>query len=115
MDGTRKKKEVKKMNNGQREKLICEVAGGLSNPMYLCNLQAAKELMELFDKISRKPLVTADDYIKFYDDSFYTFQTWKDLVEDEARQVEGLNEFELKEQIGNTIWKLPCGWYVQYV
>lgn len=99
----------------ERERLISEVSKGLSNYTYADNLQATKELMDLLDKESRKPLSTADDYIKFYDDNFYTFQTWEELVEDEARQTEGLTERELKEQIGNSVWQLPCGWYVQYV
>lgn len=99
----------------KHENLIYEVAQGLSNYIYANNLQATKELMELLDKISKKPLLTANDYIKIYDDNYYTFQTWKELVEDEARQNEGLTEEELKAQIGNSVWQLPYGWYVQYV
>lgn len=98
----------------ERERLIYEVSKGLSNFNYEHNLQATEQLVALFDKISRKPLVTAKDYIQFYNDNCYTFQTWKELVEDEAIQA-GLTESELKEQIGNTVWQLPCGWYVQYV
>lgn len=50
-----------------------KVAENISNPMYNENLQATKELIELFDKISRKPLKTVEDYVKFYDDNFYTY------------------------------------------
>lgn len=99
----------------EREKLIYEVSKGLSNYTYAYNLQATEQLIEVLDKKSRKTLVTANDYIQFYDDNWYTFQRWEDLVSDEARQTDGLTESELKEQIGNTVWQLPCGWYVQYV
>ena len=61
-----------------------KVAENISNPMYSNNLQATKELIELFNKISRKPLKTAEDYVKFYADNFYT------LLILEARQSFGL-------------------------
>lgn len=62
-----------------------------------------------------KELNSAEDYVKMYDDNFYTYQTWEDLIESEKDQSDGLTEDECKEQIGKTIWQLPCGWYVQYV
>lgn len=40
--------------------LIKKVANNISNPNYDENLQATQELIELFDKISRKPLQTAE-------------------------------------------------------
>ena len=96
---------------------VKEVAKGLSNYTYAENLQATKELMELFDKISRKPLKTAEDYVKFYDDNFYTFSTWEALVESEKEQSDGFTEIECEEQLNKniSIWQLPCGWYVQCV
>ena len=50
-----------------------------------------------------------------YDWNFYTYHTWEALVESEAEQNEGMTEEECHEQFNKTIWKLPCGWYVQYV
>ena len=104
---------------------VKEVAYGLSNYMYANNLQATKELMELFDYIKTEKLCskfeysrlleTAEDYIRLYDESFYTYITWEGLVESEAKQNEPLTEEECKELINITIFRLPCGWYVQYV
>ena len=94
---------------------VKEVAEGLSNYTYAENLQATKELMELFDKISRKPLKTAEDYVRMYDDNFYTYSTWDELIESEEEQPDGLTAGECKEQLDKSIWQLPCGWYVQYV
>lgn len=104
---------------------VKDVAYNLSNFLYEENLQATKELMELFDYIkkekplgeyvSRKPLETAEDYVRMYDENFYTYLTWDDLVESEEEQADGLTEEECKELLNKTIWKLPCGWYVQYV
>lgn len=104
---------------------VKDVAYNLSNFFYEDNLQATKELMELFDYIkkekllgeyeARKPLETAEDYVRMYDASFYTYLTWDDLVESEEEQTDGLTEEECKELLNKVIWQLPCGWYVQYV
>lgn len=94
------------------------VSNGLSNWTYHGNLEATAQLMELFDTIpvaKRVRLNNPEDYIRMYDDNFYTYHTWEALVESEAEQNYGLTEEECKEQLNKTIWKLPCGWYVQYV
>ena len=93
------------------------VSVNIYNCMYSKNLEATKQLVELFDRISiiRRPLNTWEDYARVYNESFYTYQTWKELVDSEAEQNEGFTEEECKEQLNHTIWQLPCGWYVQYV
>ena len=53
------------MNNNE----IKKVSENISNCMYDGNLQATKELMELFDSISKKQLHTVDDYIQMYDNN----------------------------------------------
>lgn len=106
------------------EEMIKKVANNISNFMYKDNLQATKELMELFDYlkesrpndyITRKSLEDWKDYVRNYDDNFYTYKTFDELVESEEDQTDGLTEIECRAEINNTIWKLPCGWYVQYV
>lgn len=97
---------------------IREVSNNISNFMYSGNLQATKELMELLDKISQKELKNPADYVRMYDNNFYTYQTWNDLVESEKDQNDGLTEEELQREFQNecgSIWQLPCGWYIQYV
>ena len=94
------------------------VSWNLSNFLYEGNLEATAQLMELFDTIDmpkRYRLNTPEDYIRMYDDNFYTYRTWEELVESEAEQNEGMTEEECKEELNHTIWQLPCGWYVQYV
>lgn len=91
------------------------IAHGISNYTYGMNLEATRQLVELFDKIARRPLKTPEDYINMYDDSFYTYWTWEALVESEEEQNNGMTEEECKEELNHTIWQLPCGWYVQYV
>lgn len=105
--------------------LVEDVAIGLSNFIYADNLQATKELMVLFDYLkeskmlgiyeANKPLGNAKDYIRMYDENFYTYQTWEALVKSEKEQGDGLTEDECRMEINQTIFKLPCGWYVQYV
>lgn len=91
------------------------VSWNLSNWLYNGNLEATAQLINLFDKITNRPLKTPEDYINMYDWNFYTYRTWEELVESEADQNEGFTEEECKEQLNETIWQLPCGWYVQYV
>lgn len=100
------------------------VSWNLSNFLYHGNLEATEQLMELLDKIVDKfnnkvvhrTLRTPQDYIDMYDDNFYTYWTWEDLVESELEQAPyGMTREECEKQLNKTIWKLPCGWYVQYV
>ena len=91
------------------------ISYGLSNPSYNGNLEATEQLVSLFNKITRRPLKTLEDYIRMYDDNFYTYWTWEALVKSEEEQNEGLTEEECHMEFNKTIWKLPCGWYVQYV
>lgn len=106
------------------EEMIKKVANNISNFMYKDNLQATKELMELFDYlkesrpndyITRKSLEDWKNYVRNYDDNFYTYRTFDELVKSEEEQTDRLTEIECRMEINNTIWKLPCGWYIQYV
>ena len=93
------------------------VAKNISNCMYNDNLLATKELMELFNNITiiKRPLNTWKDYVDVYDDCFYTYRTFEDLIESEKYQNDGLTEEECKAELNKSIWQLPCGWYIQYV
>lgn len=95
------------------------VSYNLSNYTYHGNLEATEQLISLFDvlpmNLKRKRLNTAEDYVRMYDDSFYTYHTWEALVKSEAEQNNGMTEEECKAELNHTIWQLPCGWYVQYV
>lgn len=107
------------MNNVDIE----NISYGVSNDIYNGNFEATKQLVELFNeivdkfnnKIVKRTLNTSEDYIRMYDDSFYTYSTWEELVESEVEQNDGLTEEECREQLNKTIWQLPCGWYIQYV
>lgn len=103
---------------------IKNVSSGLSNYSYAEDLKnngtATKELMDLFDSLDGtwvgRKLNKAEDYVSMYDDNFYTYKTWEELVRSENEQgAYGMTRTECAEQIGVTIWRLPCGWYVQYV
>jgi len=94
---------------------IQKVANGISNYFYNNNLEATKQLMDLFERITKKFLNTCEDYIQMYDDNFYTYQTFDELVKSEEEINDGLTREECMEQLNKSIWQLPCGWYVQYV
>lgn len=92
------------------------ISYGISNSSYHGNIEATEQLISLFDRITKRPLKTLEDYINMYDWNFYTYWTWDALVESEAEQNEGMTEEECKEALNTWgIWQLPCGWYVQYV
>lgn len=99
---------------------VLQVARNIGNYTYHDNLLATRELMELFDKIIKvERLNSWEDYVSIYDNNFYTYQTWNELVQSEIEQGEfGLNEEELTREFldkDGCIWRLPCGWYVQRV
>lgn len=91
------------------------ISWNLSNPSYNGNIEATRQLVELFDRITKKPLNTIKDYVDMYDDNFYTYWTWEALVQSEAEQNNGFTAEECEAELNHTIWQLPCGWYVQYV
>ena len=98
------------------EKDLLYFANNICNYTYRDNLKAVRQLVNLFDKIRLRPFRSIEDYINFYDDSFYTFHTWEELILSEIEQGDfGLTEDECKDQLGSTILKLPCGWYVQKI
>lgn len=94
---------------------VKQVAANVCAKMYASNLQATKELMQLLDCVMKENIPrTPENYIRAYDGSFFTYKTFKELVNDE-RESDGLTEKECREQLGKTIWQLSCGWFVQYV
>ena len=88
----------------------------VSNYIYGDDLQATDQLMSVIDKNCKPVPTEVSDYCDFYDNYCYTYRTFKELVKSEKEQGNyGLTEAECKEQIGKTIFQLPCGWYVQIV
>lgn len=77
------------------------------------------ELLEMNDK--QAPPIGTRGTVRGVDDigsNFFTYPTWDALVESEKEQTDGLTEEELRaefEKEPGSIWRLPCGWYVQYV
>lgn len=96
--------------------IVREVSMLVSNHIYRDNLQATDWLMSVIDKNCKSVPTEVSDYCDFYDTCCYTYKTFKKLVESEEEQeIYGLTEAECKEQIGKSIFQLPCGWYVQIV
>lgn len=94
--------------------LVKQVSELLPNKSYRGNLDATKQLMALLHEKSETPLSTADDYIRFYEDSCLTFTSWEELVESEKEETVGLSEEELLNLIGSIVYELPCGWFVWF-
>lgn len=95
---------------------IKQVSQNVPESVYGDNLQATRELMDLLDDISDKPMLTWEDYVSMYENSFFTYKTWDELVcSEEEMEGEGMTEEECRAAIGKTIWRLPCGWFVQKV
>lgn len=94
---------------------INNISKNISNYFYWDNIEATKQLIKLFDQITKIPLGAWQEYVKLYDNHFYTYSTFKELVESELDQSDGLTEKQCRRQLNKSIWRLPCGWYVQYV
>ena len=91
-----------------------EVSDGLTNPVYRGNLEATAQVMNVLERQTSKSLTTVRDYVQAYDDSYYTYVSWDDLLKSEREIGEyGLTEQECLAQLGQTIFQLSCGWYVQ--
>lgn len=99
------------LNNEQ----IKYVSFRISNSIYEGKIEETKQLIELINNISRIKIEKLDGYIEFYDNSLYTYPTFEELVKSELEISDGLSKDECEQEIGKTIWKLDCGWYVQYV
>ena len=96
--------------------MLTLVAKGIDILAYLTHPEATEQLMDLLDSLSDEPLEAPYHYSDMYNASFVTFPTWDALVESEAElSPYGLTEEECLERIGDEIWKLPCGWYVQRI
>lgn len=65
-------------------------------------------------RLKHTKLDSADDYCEERDMLWYFYPDWKALVESEMDQgEEGLTEQECREGIGESIFQLSDGWYVQ--
>jgi hypothetical protein len=86
--------------------------------------EQAKETMETFYalkinnnfRLNHTELDTVNDYIKEYETNWYRYTSFDALVESEKEQsCYGLTEEECYEMLGEAIFKLNCGLYIQSV
>ena len=61
----------------------------ISNFTYRTNIKAVQELVELFNNILKVKPETWEDIVRIYDDSFYTYKTFEELVQSETEQSDG--------------------------
>lgn len=93
---------------------IIQTSRLISNINYHNNYEATIELIALLDSLSKNKITTPEGYADMYDSNFYTYKSWEDLVDSE-KYIYGLNENKLHLEFNKSIWRLPCGWYIQYV
>ncbi|MEG2603131.1 MAG: hypothetical protein RSA23_09655 [Carnobacterium sp.] len=94
---------------------ILKISKHIPNGNYNNNMEATEQLITLLDSVLSRTCKTWKEYVKVYDDSFYTYETFEALVHSEEEQSDGLTIDECVEELNQRIWKLPCGWYVQCV
>lgn len=67
-------------------------------------------------RLNSTSLDSVDDYIREYNYSWYRYSTWEQLIESEIEQgSDGLDEDECRELIGEAIFQLSSGMYIQTV
>ena len=86
----------------------------IPNINYRYNYEATVQLISLLDLLSKNRITTPEEYADMYESHFYTYKTWEELVDSE-KYIYGLSENVLHSEFNKSIWKLPCGWYIQYV
>lgn len=88
--------------------------------------EQAKDVCDLFDRLRKEnsKLITGDDYVKNWEWNWYRAMNWEELVSSEVDQGEWVGECDTwrpqaeafcLEELGVTIFQLPCGMYAQYV
>lgn len=87
-------------------------------------VEQAKETMETFYnqklnnnfRLNHTELETVDDYVREYENNWYRYITFTELVESEKeRGGYGLTEQECIDLQDEAIFKLDCGLYIQSV
>lgn len=94
--------------------------------------EQAKDVVELFNKLVKENnklakgvhFETANDYVGWWEDNWFRSHSYEELLKSEVDQggLEGdvatwrkqAEEF-CETEMDNTIFKLPCGMYTQYV
>lgn len=96
---------------------ILSISKGVCCPYYCNDIKATHMMVSVIaDVVRPEVLNNADDYVRAYDDNFFTYKTWRDLVESEKEQgTYGLTENELKAMLGSIIHQLENGWYMQQI
>lgn len=87
---------------------INNISKNISNYFYWDNIEATKQLIKLFDQITKIPLGAWQEYVKLYDNHFYTYSTFKELVESELDQSDGLTEKQCRRRDHVTIYQKQC-------
>lgn len=96
---------------------IAYIAQGVCCPYYKEDFEATRAMAKAI-AAQAKPgvLDTPADYVKFYDDNFFTFKSWAELVASEKEEGEfALTEDQLKQEVGRTIFQLDNGWFLERV
>ena len=96
---------------------IAYIAQGVCCPYYKEDFEATRAMTEAI-AAQAKPgvLSTPADYVKLYDDNFFTFKSWAELVASEKEEGElALTEDQLKQEVGRTIFQLDNGWFLERV
>lgn len=101
------------------ENEIIEMSGCLS-----FTVEETKEIAEIFFTEKEKgnvrlrctELESAKDYIREYENNWYRYSTWNELLESESDMgTDGLTLIECEREKGISIFNLSSGMYVQTV
>jgi hypothetical protein len=94
---------------------VKNVSMSISNSSYRGKIEETMQLMDAIEKYNGRALTHWEQYVNIYDWSGFTFKTWEELLQSELEQSEPMSEEECLAELNHTIFKLPCGWYVQFV
>lgn len=105
---------MKKLDDAEVEKLACWMDMPVPRVREYADLMFSEKEKGNY-RLIHTELDSADDYYKERELLWYFYPNWKALVESEMDQNEGLTEQECEEELGESIFQLSDGWYVQTV
>lgn len=87
-------------------------------------IEETREIADIFYREKHKDnyrlnstsLDSVEDYIREYDNNWFRYSNWQQLIESEIEQgSDGLDEDECRKLIGEAIFQLSSGMYIQTV
>lgn len=99
------------------DSVTVDLAFSLVGTPFFGQIYQTRELMLFLKYRAATHLKTAEDYLKEYENGgYYSYKDFDSLLQSEMELPSfDLSLEDIKNEIGKTIWCLPCGYYLQSI